>query len=63
MLEKLIIVIIWVILGLLGCFISNKIYTYESLTVKKIWNTIVFLNGPVSFMICGLDYIGRKLFK
>jgi len=37
--------LIWFISGILGILIYNKIVTYESIYLKYIWNTMVFLCG------------------
>lgn len=59
----ILVIFIWILFGLLGCYISNKHILYQDNIVKYIWNTLVALNGIFGLMLVCMMYISLKILK
>lgn len=45
------IIISYILSGILGCIIFNKVLVYQHILLKYIWNFIVFCNGYFGLLI------------
>lgn len=58
----LIFISIWIICGILGCRVYNKILKYETKEVKYAWNILVFLSG-IFGLLCALLTLSSSKIK